>query len=531
MKRLLNRLVLVLLFTGIALLTFSLSSAFAIGGTPEAKDMRLVGFNNLQARSAYQPIAYQQDGRWIAYIGHHGGSALNPQTGVVENNGTSVVDVTDPARPRYLKHIPGPSGVGEAGGAQMVRACSAKDLPNANLNNDPDRKKHYLLRATANGHEVFDVSDPSNPKLVVSIISDLDDTHKNFWECDTGIAYLVVDGQSLADGLLGNAKVPSGLTNWRVGRMTMIVDISNPADPKFIRLWGINGQQPGSTIQPIPGALHGPISIGPKGIRGVTERVYFGQETGSNGILQIVDRKKLLDPAANGCPTSSPNWRTLPTADDLNCPQLGRMDTSVTMGAHTVFPLLRQPVPSLAAQAQNSTRDFVILVNEAGGGSAAGICTGNRELVYIVDVTTTNGTPSNESRPMGIANFQVPEDSGDFCSRGGRFGSHSSSENFTDLFYGKMIFISYFNAGVRALDIRDPFLPKEVAYYIPATTSDTDVRCTTVTLQGKSVEICNFAIQTNNVDVDSRGYIYIVDRANTGMHILQLSGKALDVLK
>jgi hypothetical protein len=535
MKRLSIRVVLLLSFIVAGLLTLNVSSAFAIGSTPEARNMRLVGFNNLQARSAYQPIAYQQDGRWIAYIGHHGGAAVNPQNGVMENNGTSIVDVTDPTRPIYLKHIPGPSGVGEAGGAQMVRACGAKDLPNANLNNDPDRKKHYLLRATANGHEVFDVSDPSNPKLVVSIIANLDDTHKNFWECDTGIAYLVVDGMSLADGLLGNAKVPSGLTNWRVGRMTMIVDLSNPADPKFIRLWGINGQQPGSTITPVPGALHGPISIGPKGIKGVTERVYFGQETGSNGILQIVDRKKLLDPANNGCPISSPNWRTLPTADDLNCPQLGRMDTSVTMGAHTVFPLLRQPVPSLAAQAQNSTRDFVILVNEAGGGSAAGICTGNRELVYIVDVTTTNGTPSNESRPMGIANFQVPEDSGDFCSRGGRFGSHSSSENFTDVFYGKMIFISYFNAGVRALDIRDPFSPKEVGYYIPATTSDTDVRCTTVNLPvgGKPtpVEICNFAIQTNNVDVDSRGYIYIVDRANTGMHILQLSGKALDVLK
>ena len=33
-------------------------------------------------------------------------------------------------------------------------------------------------------------------------------------------------------------------------------------------------------------------------------------------------------------------------------------------------------------------------------------------------------------------------------------------------------------------------------------------------------------MQTNNVDVDDRGYIYIVDRANTGMHILELSGAA-----
>ena len=37
------------------------------------------------------------------------------------------------------------------------------------------------------------------------------------------------------------------------------------------------------------------------------------------------------------------------------------------------------------------------------------------------------------------------------------------------------------------------------------------------------------AIQTNNVEVDDRGYIYIVDRANTGLHILQLTGDARGV--
>ena len=37
------------------------------------------------------------------------------------------------------------------------------------------------------------------------------------------------------------------------------------------------------------------------------------------------------------------------------------------------------------------------------------------------------------------------------------------------------------------------------------------------------------AIQTNNVEVDDRGYIYIVDRANTGMHILELTGPARKV--
>ena len=35
----------------------------------EARNMGLVGFNDLQARSAYQPVIQNQNGRWIAYVG------------------------------------------------------------------------------------------------------------------------------------------------------------------------------------------------------------------------------------------------------------------------------------------------------------------------------------------------------------------------------------------------------------------------------------------------------------------------------
>src|SRR5262249_4672548 len=148
-------------------------------GTPRGEghraqhdNMRLVGFHDLQARSAYQAIIHRQGGRWIAYIGHHGGAAFNPMTGGDEPNGPSIVDVTNPRRPVYLKHIPGASGVGEAGGAQMVRACNGSDLPKAN------KDKVYLLRATSSSHEVYDVTNPSSPILVKVIISGLADTHK-----------------------------------------------------------------------------------------------------------------------------------------------------------------------------------------------------------------------------------------------------------------------------------------------------------------------------------------------------------------
>src|SRR5690349_13035773 len=62
---------------------------------PESKNMELVGYSDLQGRSSYQPTIHKQGNRWIAYIGHHGGSAMNTLTGQMEDNGTSIVDVTD----------------------------------------------------------------------------------------------------------------------------------------------------------------------------------------------------------------------------------------------------------------------------------------------------------------------------------------------------------------------------------------------------------------------------------------------------
>ena len=86
-----------------------------------------------------------------------------------------------------------------------------------------------------------------------------------------------------------------------------------------------------------------------------------------------------------------------------------------------------------------------------------------------------------------------------------------------------LLFVAYFNAGVRAVDIRDPFHPKEIGVLHPARRPR---RPTSAASGRAAAERCKTAIQTNNVEVDDRGYIYIVDRANTGMHILELTGAA-----
>jgi hypothetical protein len=446
-----------------------------VGAPPEAMNMRLVGFDDLQGRSAYQPTIHQQDGRWIAYIGHHGGTdavpkPMNPLTGKNESNGTSIVDVTDPAHPKYLFHIPGEDGTYESGGAQMVRICDGRTLPHA------DKRKTYMLRTFGNSaHEVWDVSDPAKPQRIARI-GGVKGTHKNWWECDTGIAYLV-----------------SGAAGWRVRRMTQVYDLGDPAHPVKIRDFGLPGQEPGATGE-APTELHGPISTGPAG-----NRVYFGYGTNKGGMLQIVDRRKLLDGPKE------------PTAKNLAHPQVGLLYMSPRVGAHTVFPMPKMPIKEFQRDKAGSTRDIVMIVDEA----IANACQEARQMVWFADVTV-------ESRPMVVSSYTVPEASGDFCERGGRFGSHSSNESMAPVYYEKLAFIAWFNAGVRALDVRDPLHPREVGYFIPAITERTDKRC--VKVGGE--ERCKVAIQTNNVETDDRGYIYAVDRANTGMHILELTGEA-----
>src|SRR5205823_1820972 len=214
------------------------------------------------SRSAYQPVIQKQGTRWIAYIGHHGGDQPNPLTGKTEPNGTSIVDVTDPKRPNYLFYIPGEGkeGTGESGGASMVRVCSGNDLPKA------DKNKFYMLRSFGNSaHEVWDVSDPAHPSRLTVVVSGLRDTHKTWWECDTGIAYLV-----------------SGVIGWRTPRMAQIYDLSDPAKPVFIRNFGLPGQQPGAKGQS-PGGLHGAVSLGPK-----ANRVYFAYDNSRDGVIEIV---------------------------------------------------------------------------------------------------------------------------------------------------------------------------------------------------------------------------------------------------
>src|SRR5579883_1564341 len=314
-----------------------------------------------------------------------------------------VVDVTDPRQPKPLAHIPGdrlnPAKESEA---QMVRAC---DIASGT----------YLLRDAAGRTrvELWNVTDPAHPKFASTVVDGLKDTHKNWWECDTGVAYL-----------------PVWDPKWRT-RMTKIYNLSNPANPIFIRDFGLVGQEPGSTADVIPPVIHGPISY--------NGRVYFAYGSYNHGIIQITDREKLVK-------ADKP-----PTPENLLAPQIGRLDIASIWGGHTTYPLLNMPIADYQKDAVGKNRDFLVLASE----TTAVACQGPRHPVFFIDM-------SDPVHPFPVSNFQVPESSGNFCDRGGRFGPHSIQESFSPIYYKKMIFVAYFNAGVRAVDIRDPFQPREV---------------------------------------------------------------------
>jgi hypothetical protein len=278
-----------------------------------------------------------------------------------------------------------------------------------------------------------------------------------------------------------------------------IFDLSDPAKPVFIRNFGLPGQQPGTLLDPTadPQGMHGCISVIDR------NRVYCGHGTRSDGRLVIWNRDELIDPAV---PWGNPQF---PTDAELQAALVTKFNTPRFMGAHSTIPMLGYNLKEFAndpggAGGPYADRDFVAIVNEAIRNECGDDF---RQFVYFADIT-------EEENPMPASNFNVPEAEGDYCSRGGRFGAHAAHENLTEVFRNKLLFVSWFNAGVRAIDVRDPFNPEQAAFYVPAITNNTDER------NGK------FAIQTNNVEVDDRGFIYATDRANTGLHILELTGDA-----
>ena len=526
-----------------AIIAFGAGSALAISQSGEQKNMQRLGHTDLQGRGSYQPNVIQYpDGRTMLFVGTHGGSAPNPlKGGVVQPNGTFIIDVTDTKNPVEKVHIPVPVAGGQA---QMVRMCLGSDLPGGQSG------KVYLLRniqgSSAAGYELYDVSNPGvDEPVLLKAQRNLRSTHKDWWECTTGIAYM----PGSKNATLG----PSPL--WRQPQSMLIYDWSNPhvnnhaacgnnliaADPAtvgcptYIRTYGLVGAQPNAPGVNAATSLHGAISAfehpqaAQKLTRGATasdvigNRVYAAWGVGDDGALQIIDRKKLLPPAYGGTFAGDPDF---PTVADLEDAQAGLLYMSPDQGGHTSMPVFGMKPGSFQCHKEFQTRDIVVLTSEA----TADRCDEFPHPAFLVDVTVENsktappGTRIEQSPwqgPMVLSTMWVDPrlgekySRGNYCTRGARFGVHSSEENFTNPYYGRLTFLAYFTGGVRAWDIREPYSPVEVGFYVPENDALTNT--------------ANGGYMTNNVEVDNRGYIYVVDRNGSGMDIIGLQGPAQQI--
>ena len=137
-------------------------------------------------------------------------------------------------------------------------------------------------------------------------------------------------------------------------------------------------------------------------------------------------------------------------------------------------------------------------------------CKGPLDHATIVDV-------SNPAKPFPVSRFPVPVPPAglpykNFCDKGGRFGPHNQHQwQHQECLYrnDNLVFMTYFNAGLRIFDISDPWLPKEVAFFEPPDP---------VHRRGKlpTKLVCS----SEDVVVDARGVIYMSDK-NHGVYILK----------
>ncbi len=254
--------------------------------------------------------------------------------------------------------------------------------------------------SSASGYEVWDVTNVSAPTLV-GAIRNLRNTHKPWWECKTGIAYLP-----------GSKDATYGvLPLWRQGQSMLIVDWGNPGTPHILRTYGLVGTQPGAT-GPVPLALHGAISAHEhpnaagklaSGLDVIGNRVYAAWGVGDEGAMEILDRNKLLPPPFG----SYAGDRDKPTAADLLSAQVGRLDMSPDQGGHTSMPVFgMKPASALSYNDERQTRDIVLLASEA----TSNLCREAPHWSFIVDVTVENSSQNTDQQSQPGAGTHGPRD-------------------------------------------------------------------------------------------------------------------------
>jgi hypothetical protein len=114
-------------------------------------------------------------------------------------------------------------------------------------------------------------------------------------------------------------------------------------------------------------------------------------------------------------------------------------------------------------------------------------------FTWVYDIT-------EERLPVPISTFQVPGLDADGAPQPPMTGCHQPSERFA----GTVVPFAWFAQGLRIVDFADPYQPKEIGHFLPDPAPGAD------------------RASSNDVTIDNRGLIYLVDRIN-GVDIVESS--------
>jgi hypothetical protein len=442
-----------------------------------AQNVRLVGYNDLQGRQSLQLTTRSDaaNGNWL-YVGHQPNNRpdseepqMNPITGQMEINGTSLIDITDPAEPTTVWHIPGNPG------ANHRSVSVVYDYTHDSSNRD------YLVRSSDTGDDfrfqIFDITSRDTDPSQISLVSEITGTPPNSCGPGCGGPFIIRAHKGFWSEESGYYYTSSGEPGFR-NTLLHIWDLRDPTTPKFVgRVW-LPGMKTTEDEALYEGQyVHHPIIDEPN------NRMYIGfRGSGWMGAWDISDR-------------SNPEL-------------VWKYDTSPPgRGPHTITPIVYDEVPNFKGDALPRTYAFV--TDEAGGGADMSPCgSGVRSKATMFDITF-------ETHPMPISTWQVPV--GNFCDKGGRFGPHQHAEFVNgrlNRHENRIAWVAYFNAGVRVVDLSDPYNLKELGYYIPKTNENAHPMS-----EGQAT-----AIQINDVTIDHRGLAYSTDRVGTGLFVTEYTG-------
>ena len=393
----------------------------------QSHNVRLVGHSDLNGWGDAFQI---QVGKGICYVA---------ASGVNGHDGMTILDIRDPSKPKIVNQI---TDSPAARTHKVLRITDDILLTNSEIR--PNLRNQYP--DTIGGLRIFDCSDPVNPKFMHYIKTDGFGIHRPIYDRKRKLLY------------------SSGFKDGYDGKVLLIHDMKDPANPEFIGHGWIEGQKNGET---------------PSWNTEVVEKggvwIHEGNPWGNYVTAGYWDGGIVLFDCTD--PTKpTPLWRHNPheTHGWSGCYH------SFLVPDGSEFGIVTQETTTVNCDHPPAHITFYDLRNP---------------MVPL---------PISTFMPHDIDPYTMRPIDQKWCRTGSRYGAHNI---WLDMTKDDLIYICWFNAGLRVIDWSNPFKPKEVGYYMPA---------------GNKERAC---AQSNDVQVDrDTGLIYMADRWGLGLHILEYTG-------